>query len=436
MNHILKKSLCTLIFFLYFSVIHSQCTEKIAAGAYHTVFINSDGTLWQRGLFYHTYFTPEGVITPYIHQLPVQLGTDSDWMDVKAGWFNSIALKNDNTLWRWAADELPHQIGNDSNWESISMGDYNCIALKTDGTLWKWTTSTEPIQIGTDTDWQEADCGLGHYLAIKVNGTLWAWGSNQAGQVGDGTFVYKPYPVQIGVDNDWLSISGGGSHSLAIKDDHTLWTWGEDNKGQLGYFTPNYENQTVPRLMNSDNNWNFILASGDNSVGIKEDNSMWVWGCSYWGALANNASTSDILIPIMVGSGPWNSVIGQYYTFMAIKSNGDTWQWGRNIEGQLGTGPSVKNLVEQMDCSLLSTPENNLSMFSVYPNPVHDILTIEQLNGEIGYIITISDLTGKKIFKNPVQSSKVNLTSLCPGLYLLHLEGQNGDNQYFKIIKK
>ncbi len=436
MSNIIKKRLCTLIFFLFFSIIHSQCIEKIAAGAYHTVFIKSDGTLWQRGLFYHNIATPEGTITPYIHELPIQLGTSSDWKDVKAGRFYSIALKNDNTLWRWAADEMPYQIGNDNDWDSISMGGQNCAAIKNDGSLWKWETSTNPVQIGTDTDWQVVDCGLVHFLALKQNGTLWAWGSNNYGQVGDGTFVNKPFPVQIGTDNDWLTISGGGLHSLAIKTNHTLWTWGEDNQGALGYYTPNFENQTVPKLMNSDNNWKLVLGTSANSVAIKEDDSMWVWGSSYWGALANNGTTNDIIIPINVGSGPWSSVDGEYYDFMAFKTNGEVWQWGRNIEGQLGIGPDVKGFVEQMDCSLLSTSENNLSKFSVYPNPAHDILNITQYNGETNYMITISDLTGKKIFKSPLISSQVNLTPLSPGLYLLHIEGSNGDNQYFKIIKK
>ena len=37
----------------------------------------------------------------------------------------------------------------------------------------------------------------GHMLALKVDGTLWSSGSNDLGQIGDGTTDYRESPVQI-----------------------------------------------------------------------------------------------------------------------------------------------------------------------------------------------------------------------------------------------
>lgn len=50
-----------------------------------------------------------------------------------------------------------------------------------------------------DTNWVFVGAGDQHDLAIMKDGTLWGWGTNQHGEIGDGTSNnYDLSPVQIG----------------------------------------------------------------------------------------------------------------------------------------------------------------------------------------------------------------------------------------------
>ncbi|WP_293892500.1 T9SS type A sorting domain-containing protein [Flavobacterium sp.] len=55
------------------------------------------------------------------------------------------------------------------------------------------------VQIGTDTDWAEVAGGFQHAVAIKFNGALWVWGSNDYGQLGNGTTTATIVPTAIPV---------------------------------------------------------------------------------------------------------------------------------------------------------------------------------------------------------------------------------------------
>ncbi|MCL2890742.1 MAG: hypothetical protein FWF40_02475, partial [Methanomassiliicoccaceae archaeon] len=131
----------------------------------------------------------------------------------------------------------------------VAAGYYHTVAIRDDGTLWAWGLNDKgqlgigvsgasritPVQVGTDNDWSQVAVGYIHTVAIKEDGTLWAWGLNDKGQLGDGTNTNRDTPVQEATGStDWEYASAGGDHTVAIKDDGTLWAWGLNDFGQLG----------------------------------------------------------------------------------------------------------------------------------------------------------------------------------------------------------
>jgi alpha-tubulin suppressor-like RCC1 family protein len=76
----------------------------------------------------------------------------------------------------------------------------------------------------------------GQTVAILSNGSVWAWGSNDRGQLGDGTRVGSDVPVRVEVPPGatFVRVNSGGYASYAIDSFDRLWAWGENTSGQLG----------------------------------------------------------------------------------------------------------------------------------------------------------------------------------------------------------
>ena len=135
---------------------HGAVAPKIAAGAYHTLTIKADGSLWAWG---ENRFGQLGDGTTVNRPLPVRIGTETDWVEISAGDYYSLALKTDGSLWAWG---------------------YNYDGQLADGTT---VDKHSPVRIGTATDWAAIAAGGYHLIALKTDGSLWVWGDNNHGQL-------------------------------------------------------------------------------------------------------------------------------------------------------------------------------------------------------------------------------------------------------------
>ena len=201
----------------------------LAGGQYHTVALQSDGTVWAWG------WNLDGQLgdgSNASSSVPVQVrdpsgtGFLADVVAVAAAASYSMALRSDGSVWTWG-DNATGQLGTgvlgtDSTLP-VQVKDASGI-----GTL----TAIVAIAAGGD--------GTGHGLALAADGTLWSWGSNVQGELGIGSLAITPLPVQVrdpsgaGFLTGVTQISAGGRHNLALMNDGTVWAWGDDFHGQLG----------------------------------------------------------------------------------------------------------------------------------------------------------------------------------------------------------
>jgi hypothetical protein len=96
-----------------------------------------------------------------------------------------------------------------------------------------------------------------------------------------------------------------------------------------------------------------------------------------------------------------------------------------NTIGNLVGGTTVS---DAPDCSVLTTQEISKNKISVYPNPVKDILQIDNGKWKVENA-KIYDLSGKLV--KTFNGNSVNVSSLQKGIYLLNI-----NEQTFKIIKE
>ena len=231
--------------------------NMVAAGNNHTIALKGGGSLWAWG---DNQYGQLGDGTTTRRYTPVSIGT-ATWASVAAGAgaYHTLAIRADGSLYAWGLNansqlgdgtvtnrNAPVRIGTDNNWAAVTAGRYHTVALKKDGSLWAWglnehgqlgsgnnINSNAPIRIGTDNNWDAVTAGYHHTVALKKDGSLWAWGNNLYGQLGDGTNTTRFAPVRIGAENNWMAIAAGFYHTVALKKDGSLWAWGRNDYGQL-----------------------------------------------------------------------------------------------------------------------------------------------------------------------------------------------------------
>jgi alpha-tubulin suppressor-like RCC1 family protein len=174
----------------------------------------NNGQLWGWGFNGSQVVGSFQVVGNYVMQ-PRLLNTDADWTTVACGGAHVVTLKANHSLWSWGANGhwqlgrgtdnfskwLPEQIGTDTDWKAIAAGYSTSYAIKNNGTLWgfghndvgQMGTATGqdvqvPTQIGTDTDWEQVHAGFDFAVAVKSNGSIYTWGGyNSLGELGNGT---------------------------------------------------------------------------------------------------------------------------------------------------------------------------------------------------------------------------------------------------------
>ncbi len=126
---------------------------SIHVGAAHILALKTNGTLWSWGGGEYGQ-TGDGLSPSLYRSYPRQVGTDT-WSKVFAGWKVSFGIKPDGTLWAWGLNDVgqlgignttnqftPVQVGTDTNWVDVVSGgagnDQVTIATKSDGTVWVW----------------------------------------------------------------------------------------------------------------------------------------------------------------------------------------------------------------------------------------------------------------------------------------------------------
>ena len=193
---------------------------KTAAGLDHSLYVTGDGALWATGRNNYGQLG-DGTTTPY-RVFPVKV--TSNVIAVAAGVYHSLYITRDGTLWAMGCNENG-QLG--------------------DGTT---TSRRAPVKIASGVIAVAA--GNFHSLYVTRDGTLWAMGLNRVGQLGDGTTTDRHSPVKI-TSNVTLVAAGGVSEgyqgqSLYVTRDGKLWAMGSNQWGQLGDGTTTDRHTPVP----------------------------------------------------------------------------------------------------------------------------------------------------------------------------------------------
>jgi len=202
--------------------------------------------------------------------------------------------------------------------------------------------------------------------------------------LGDGTNTGKTIPTRIGAGTDWKIIACGAEHTVAQLTNGNIYAWGNGQDGALG--NNNDANQNSPVSINI-TNVQSISCGSLHSLTIKTDNKLWAWGYNGSHQFGNGTGTNS-LIPIEVACP----------AFLGISAFAE-------------------------------------SEYEIFPNPVNDILTIQNSSNIPFEKIVIADLAGKRIMEETSFQPQIDVSNLKPGMYFLQI-AYKGNYSTIKFIKR
>jgi alpha-tubulin suppressor-like RCC1 family protein len=407
-----------------------------------------DGTLWAWGYNGQSEIGAN-MSNAFSLSSPVQLGTNS-WSFIGA---YTASIDSSGMLWSWGLDQYVGT-GNNSvarsspvfiisgrdSWTSISSGSDEYGGIRSDGILFRWGyngfgalggspgNQTFPSQI-TTSSWTMVPAGASGSMGITSAGQLYTWGIGGDGQIGDGNMVTMSTPVFIRSMNDsWTSVGTGSvtsNYVAGIRNDNTLWLWGLGTSGQLGQNNGISRSQPI-QLGKETLSWTYIAGTLQNTneqsaAGIRSDGSLWTWGNNTYGQLGTN-NLIHRSSPVQIGTSSWTQVSTGASFMMAITTTNNLWSWGSNASGALG----LNDTVSRSSPVQVSVGTNwlNVSAGRLTPTAIRGdrILFAWGLNtnGNVGDNTTISRSA-------PIQIGNILWTSVVSGLdassYGIRLDG-------------
>nr|MBP9742975.1 hypothetical protein [Burkholderiales bacterium] len=195
--------------------------------------------------------------------------------------------------------------------------------------------------------------GPSNMCGVGTNGHVYCWGSNQYGQIGDGTNNNAGVPTKIVMaDNNAesetfveVNINYYGSGAVcALASSGNIYCWGGGSSYALGNGTTANSNKAVRVTMpaNGDKFKHLVQGMGNGSCALTTLGTAYCWGYNNSGEGGNGISYSAaVQVPtavVMPGGETFTTMTTSVNTACAITNLGNSYCWGYGSTGQRGDG--------------------------------------------------------------------------------------------------
>ena len=183
-----------------------------------------------------------------------------------------------------------------------------------------------------------------HTCAVTTAGAVLCWGSNDYGQLGDGTQQRRILPTQVtGLESGVVAVAAGNFHTCAVTAGGAVLCWGRNRFGQLGDGTT--IDRMLPTPVSSLGSGVQAIATGAAfSCALTSGGGVFCWGSNTFGQLGTMGGNRNTPGAVSgMGSGVRALSTGNSHGCALIDATGGLKCWGYNAGGQLGDGTTTSN---------------------------------------------------------------------------------------------
>lgn len=354
----------------------------LSAGMQHTCGLNAAGRAFCWGPNYAG-MLGTGDSESSTRVIPTAVLGGLTFQTISAGGGHTCALSTTGAAYCWGLGSSG-QLGNGSTtnratpfpvsgghtFTRLTVGYAHTCGLVANGTLYCWgnnfwgqlgigsnTNQSTPVATTGGRTFVRVSAGGSHTCAlVTVPGAAYCWGTNENGEVGDGTTITRTAPTLVSGGRIYQGIAVGFYHSCAFTAQFFAYCWGMGSGGQVGNGTYD-EVVAVPAAVAGNKQFAFLAAGNMNTCGfISSDPYQYCWGMNGYGQLGYGAVGGQVAQPTtpFIGTGTLKSITvggagGGPSHVCAVNIGYLTFCWGSNSHGQLGAGmpPGVATGVVQ-----------------------------------------------------------------------------------------
>ena len=139
----------------------------------------------------------------------------------------------------------------------------------------------------------------GHYFTcgLTAGASVKCWGSNDSGQLGNGTITDSNTPVDVTGVAGATALTAGAAHTCAVVAGGAIKCWGSNFNGQLGNGTGNNSN-TGGNVLPDVSGATAVAAGTFHTCALLTGGAIKCWGYNQSGELGNGTNTNS---PTAVG---------------------------------------------------------------------------------------------------------------------------------------
>ena len=231
--------------------------------------------------------------------------------------------------------------------------------------LGPYPCGTVPVEVAGITDAVQISVNGGTACALLAGGQVYCWGSNEFGQLGQGTSTgpstcsngeaCSPTPVEVLTNA--IQVAAGDSANCAVLQGGTVECWGDNTSGELGNgaeYTgsgnpPCYNGSVCsysPVPVSGISSATQIASDGSGDCALLSDGHLDCWGDNGYGELGDGTNqgpescysdSACSLTPAGVSSlANVAAITGAPENLCAVTQDGSAYCWGRNYFGEVG----------------------------------------------------------------------------------------------------